>query len=168
MKSIRLYIWSWIAGLIPESCWYALKNWILRWAGAKIGKNVRIYSSVRILGIGELEIGDDVHIGPEVMIYTNKGARVTIGSHVDIAPRVTILTGGHQIDPAGEHVAGKGTAKDIVIEDGCWIGACSTVLGGVTLRTKTVVAAGSVVTRSVEHGGCLITGMPAAYKKSYL
>ena len=36
---------------------------MLRWCGAKIGKNVRINSSAIFLGDGGLIIGDDVWIG---------------------------------------------------------------------------------------------------------
>lgn len=167
MNSKLLFVASAISRLLPESSGLSLKRALYRWAGVKIGKNVRLYSSARILGNGEVEIGDDVHLGPEVLVYANKDAKIAIGSHVDIGPRVTLLAGGHEIDVQGEHVAGRGKAQKIVIENGCWVGACSTVLGGVTLRPKTVVAAGSVVTKSPDHGMCLIAGVPAVLKKVY-
>ena len=167
MNSKLLFVASAVSRLLPESSGLSLKRALYRWAGVRMGENVRFYSSVRILGTGELEIGDDVHLGPEVLVYANGGAKVTIGSHVDIGPRVTMLTGGHEVDPEGEHVAGTGTARDIVVENGCWVGACSTILGGVTLRAKTVVAAGSMVAKSLDCGACLVAGVPAVLKKVY-
>lgn len=152
---------------MPESRGFGLKNALLRWAGARIGKNVRIYTSARIMGVGELEIGDDVHIGPGVFLYPNPGGKITIGSHIDIGPRVTILTGSHEIEPKGEHIGGKGMAAPVWIGDGCWLCACSTILPGVTLPEKTLVAAGAVVTATPKSDDAplLLAGLPAVVKK---
>jgi acetyltransferase-like isoleucine patch superfamily enzyme len=49
----------------------------------------------------------------------------------------------------------------IEIGDGCWIGARSTIVKGVRLPHDTVVAAGSVVARSVEEPNTVIAGNPA-------
>lgn len=140
---------------------------MLRWAGAKIGTNVRVYSSVTILGNGALEIGDDVHLGPRVMIYPVAPAGVKIGSHVDVASDVLVLTGSHQVDCIGEHAAGEGTTAAVEIGDGCWLGARSVILPGVSLSDKSVVAAGAVVTKSVGVANCLLAGVPASIKKVY-
>lgn len=113
MSTVGLWVYKLVTAWLPESRAFAWKRMWLRLAGAKIGKNVRIYSSARFLGNGRLEIGDDVHIGPEVMIYAVAPAGVTIGSSIDIGPRVTVLTGSHVIDPEGAHVAGKGTAAEL-------------------------------------------------------
>lgn len=132
-----------------------------------MGSNVRVYSSAKVLGNGSLEIGDDVHIGPQVMIYPVAPAGVKIGKHVDIASGVLILTGSHEIDPVGEHIAGAGTVATTEIGDGCWIGARSVILPGVCLASKTAVAAGAVVTKSTYEHKCLLAGVPALMKKKY-
>ena len=49
----------------------------------------------------------------------------------------------------------------VVIGDGCWIGARSTIVKGVRLPHDTVVAAGSVVARSVDEPNTVIAGNPA-------
>lgn len=96
---------------------------MLRWAGAKIGENVRVYSRAHIIGTGALVIGDDVHIGGKCFISPIAPASITIGSHVDIGPEVMLITGSHEIDPAGEHIGGKGTTAPISIGSGSWLGA---------------------------------------------
>ena len=58
MKSLLLWIYSLIVHLLPETRCFGLKAFLLRRCGARIGRNVRINSSVRILGTGRLEIGD--------------------------------------------------------------------------------------------------------------
>jgi UDP-3-O-[3-hydroxymyristoyl] glucosamine N-acyltransferase len=57
------------------------------------------------------------------------------------------------------------TKGDIIIGKNCWIGANSIILSGVQLGDRTVVAAGSVVTKSFEHGSVLIGGVPASIMK---
>lgn len=167
MNCLMLWLYRLMTWWLPESRGFGYKNFLLRLSGARIGKNVRIYTSARIFGAGFLEIGDDVHIGPETMIYTSCDAKVVIGNCVDIASRVTILTGSHEVDPDGAHIAGKGTSKDVVIGDGCWIGANATVFGGVTFHEKTIVAAGSVVLTGADRGLCLLAGAPAEVRKTY-
>lgn len=167
MNSLKLYLYSLLSHLLPGSRGYAIKNALLRWAGVKVGANVRIYSSARFLGTGTLEIGDDVQIGPDVLLYPNPDGAITIGSHVDIGPRVTIITGSHEIDPSGDHIGGKGTAAPVTIGSGSWLGARATILPGVTLPPKTIVAAGSVVTKSSEAPCALLAGVPANVKKLF-
>ena len=138
---------------------------LLRWAGAAIGKNVRINSSAVFGGNGELVVGDDVWIGARDIICPTAPARIVIGSHVDLGPEVMMLTGSHEIDLVGEHIGGKGTASSVVIGDGCWLGARALILSGVTLAEKTLVAAGAVVTKSVDVPCSLVAGVPAEIKK---
>lgn len=152
---------------LPESRFFGLKASMLRWCGAMVGKNVRIASSAVIAGDGVLEIGDDVWIGAGDRISPTGTASVKIGSHIDFGPEVMILTGSHEIDPDGEHIGGKGISRDVVISDGCWLGARAVILPGVRLAERIMVAAGSVVTKPCETPKSLLAGVPAAVKKSY-
>ena len=53
-----------------------------------------------------------------------------------------------------------GVSKPIVIEDDVFIGANCLILKGVTIGARSIVAAGSVVTRSVP-ADCIVGGNPA-------
>lgn len=121
LKTRRLYLISLIVHLIPETRGYSLKRKLYRWSGVKVGENVRICSSVKILGNASLTIGDNTWIGPGTFIMCSGNVKVSIGKNGDIAPQVEIVTGSHYIDPNGEHVAGEGYNSDIIIEDGCWL-----------------------------------------------
>lgn len=72
-------------------------------------------------------------------------SRVDIGDGTFIAPGVCIACSGHSIDPT-QRRNGIGTSKAIKIEDNVWIGANSTICGGVTIGSGAVIGAGSVVT----------------------
>lgn len=168
MKSYRLWIYFIICRVLPETRFFRLKTSLLRWCGAKIGANVRISSSAKFFGSGELDIGDDVWIGTYNVIHSVYRACIKIGNCCDLGPGVMILTGSHQIDPNGAHIAGKGTFADVEIGDGCWLGARSLILPGVKLGTNTIVAAGAVINKSSLESKCLYAGVPATLKKRYI
>lgn len=144
--------------MIPESHFFGLKRLMWRLAGATIGKNVKISSSLKVYGVGELEIGDNTWIGYQTIIATS--SKVTIGANVDIAPRVYIGTGTHIINPDFDHVAATDISKDVKIGNGCWLCACSTILPGVNLGEKCVIAAGAVVNNSFGNR-VMVGGTPA-------
>ena len=168
MKTGRLWVYRLVTSLMPETRFFNLKAAMLSWCGVKIGKNARICSSVSFLGIGMLSIGDDVWIGPHVAIESSGNASVSIGSHVDIANGVMITTGTHEIDLNGLHIAGKGYNKSVSVGDGSWIGLCARLLPGAKIGSHSVVAAGSVVTKSFDEGYVLLAGVPADVKKRYI
>lgn len=134
---------------LPATRCYPLKSWLLRRSGIMIHPTARIASSVLFCSSQvNVVIGKDVFIGHEVLI-SGGDSTITIGDYVDIAPRVVIVSGTHQIDMHGEHSAGEGYSLDIQIEDGVWVGASSTIIGGVTIGKKSIIAAGSTVVTSI-------------------
>ncbi|MFJ6617981.1 DapH/DapD/GlmU-related protein [Kitasatospora sp. NPDC091335] len=86
------------------------------------------------------------------------GGGIRIGSGVMIAPKVSLITGGHPL-PLAERREYLSFAP-IAIEDDVWIGTAAVVTQGVTIGAGAVVAAGAVVTRDVP-GGTLVAGVPA-------
>ncbi len=163
MKTSMLYFANCIFRMLPETKCFGLKRGLLRLSGAKIGSNVRICSSAMIIGAGELTIDDNTWVGHRCLISASSS--IKIGKNVDIAPNVYIGNGTHEITPDKERIASIELAKDIVIKDGCWLCANVTILPGVIVGDKCVVAAGSVVTKS--YGNMkLLAGIPAVVKKS--
>lgn len=167
MKPFRLWLYRLLTCWMPETRLFGLKVALLRWCGAKVGKNVCINSSAVFVGNGRLSIGDDVWIGAGDLISSIAPVEIVLGSHIDLGPQVMILTGSHEIDSDGEHIGGKGMEARVEIGDGCWLGARSTILPGVELPRKTLVAAGAVVTRTITGECCLLAGVPAEVKKRY-
>lgn len=160
MSSWKIYLYAQIVRLLPETRFFGFKRALLRWCGAKIGQNVRVCSSARILGVGHVEIGDDTWIGHYATIIAMSPATVRIGACVDVAPEVCIFTGTHEIDASGTHSAGKGYNMDVTIGDGAWLCARCTILPGVKIGGKSVIAAGALVNRDVEERK-IMAGIPA-------
>lgn len=160
MRTPLLHLAKLIFIALPETRAFRLKSALMRFAGARLGHNVRICSSVLVVGSGDLSVGDDTWVGHQALISAT--SRITIGGSVDIGPRVYIGTGTHVIDSQGRHTAGIGINRDIVIGNGVWLGANCVVLPGVTIGEKSVVAAGAVVTENVPPR-FLVGGVPAKF-----
>lgn len=150
--------------LLPETRCFAIKRFMWRLAGVYMEENVRLCSSVTIYGAGKLSIGKNTWIGPQVMICVSDS--VLIGSNCDIAPRVYIGDGTHNITTSADRIANEELTLPIIIGNGCWLCANSTILAGVNIGDKCVVAAGAVVTNSFEGNKILVAGVPAKIIKS--
>lgn len=114
-------------------------------------------------------IGNYVGIGSHVFISAIN-ARCIIKDHCAIAERFTVHTGNHA-QVVGKFVTDitdrnkpRGYDADVVVEEDVWIGCNVTLLSGVKIGRGSIVAAGSVVTKS-----CLpysvIGGIPAKFIK---
>lgn len=100
-------------------------------------------------------IGSTPGFGPGC--YIQGIGRIYIGNYVLVAPNVGIISANHDIYDHSKHV--KDTA--VIIGDYSWIGMNSVILPNVVLGEFTIVAAGSVVTKSFQDGYCIIAGNPA-------
>lgn len=83
---------------------------------------------------------------------------VNIGDMVFIAPNCVLACSSHAIHPS-QRSKGIGISKPITIEDEVWIGANSTILGGVTIGKGSIIGAGSVVTKDIPEG-VIARGIP--------
>jgi maltose O-acetyltransferase len=151
------YMIQLLFSILPDTRLYQFKAFLLRLRGFQIGNNVRVVSSVK-LKLRYLSVGDNTFISHDTLI-AGGDALVQIGQNVDIAPRCVIVTGAHEIGDS-THRAGKEGSQSIIIGDGTWIGANSTILGGVCIGHGCVVAAGSLVCENIDRD-CLVAGVPA-------
>lgn len=86
------------------------------------------------------------------------GGKVTFGHHVFIGPNCCFTTAEHALD-AEQRNEGLEVALPIIIGNNVWIGAGTTVLGGVTIGDNTVIGAGSVVTKAIPSN-VIAVGVP--------
>jgi len=157
-KTVLLQITNLIFVFFPLTRWYKLKAKMLNLAGVNCDSSIRIISSARIV-TRNVQIGVDTFIGHQVLISGNENYKIQIGNNVDLAPRVCIVSGSHEIDMNGNHSAGKGSGGNVIIEDGVWIGANSTILPGVTIGKKAIIGAGSLVNKDIPSY-CIAAGNP--------
>lgn len=141
---------------------YIQNNW-------HFGNDVKIETHCAIFArepgtSGKLVIGNGSHIGDYSVIDLVND--VTLGNDVALGPNCTLYTHDHGY--TNKNVAawkGEIVSKPIVINDGAWIGSGVTILPGVIIGKRSVVAAGSVVTKNVE-AETIWGGIPAKLIKT--
>lgn len=99
----------------------------------KFGNNVFINHSLTCMSIGGIEIDDNVQIGPNVTIVTD--------NH-DATNRMVLK------------------CKKVHICKNAWIGACASIMPGVTIGENAIVSGGAVVTKDVP-ANAVVGGNPA-------
>ncbi|MEM9938476.1 MAG: acetyltransferase [Pseudomonadota bacterium] len=143
--------------LSPRPLW-GWRRLLLRLFGAKIGKHVHIFPSVRVTIPWHLTVGDYAAIGDRSIIYA-------LGL-VEIGARATISQGAHIC--AGSHDYNDPSMKllktPITIGADAWICADAFVGPGRTIGDKAVVAARAVVTKDVAER-TVVGGNPAVLVK---
>jgi putative colanic acid biosynthesis acetyltransferase WcaF len=150
-------IWYFVSLMVFESGWLpvsGIKSRILRSFGAKVGNGVVIKPHVRIKFPWRLSIGDHCWIGQGVWIDNIED--VAIGNHVCVSQLAYFCTGSHDHRSRAFDLL----AKPITVENGAWIGARVTLLGGVVVHANAIAAAGSVVVKSVPTAS-IVGGNPA-------
>lgn len=137
----------------PRPFW-GWRNALLRCFGAKIGRNVRIFPSVRITIPWNMKIGDAVGVGDRGIIYAL--GRIQIGDRATISQGVHLCAGSH------DHLDPKMPLVKDPIEIGCdvWVCADAFVGPGVSIGEGSVVGARAVLMKSTEPYAVLV-GNPA-------
>lgn len=171
---------------------YLASNVKLRMYGVQFGCHLRA-RRVKVLNRGRIEIGDycrlvsypnqspevtnlrtylpaaTIHIGNHVGLAGTTlhcNASITIGDYCRCGPGVIICDNdSHRVARSVEERAKRPAEAPIVLEDNVWLGMRTIVLKGVTIGTNTIVAAGSVVTRSLP-ANVIAGGIPARVIRS--
>ena len=123
-----------------------------------------ICACIYITNGGKIKIGNNVGMSsPCLWVKEN----LTIGDNVKIGGNCIIMDNDvHQIDYA-ERQSDNGIvhSSPVVIEDDAWLGANVIVLKGVTIGARSIIGAGSVVTKSIP-ADCIAAGNPCKVIKN--
>jgi maltose O-acetyltransferase len=74
--------------------------------------------------------------------------QVTIGSRTLFGPNVQIYTATHPLDHV-TRATGLESAKPITIGEDVWVGGGAIICPGVTIGSRSIIGAGSVVTKDI-------------------
>ena len=146
-------------------------HWLIRGSKVRVGDNLYFSSGDAVNPIGSnlqgaiyVKSGASLTIGNDVGMSSTRmwiHESVTIGDNVKIGACVLITdTDAHPLDYLARRSSNEGTkSAPIVIEDDVWVGAHSIILKGVTIGARSIIGAGSVVTRSIP-ADCVAAGNP--------
>ncbi len=155
----RLRFWTTTNRIGPD---IPLTHWRLHFPGlgqrlaerklARFGADSCLRPFCYLVETQNIEIGDRVVIRPNTMLMADGDAGIVIGSDVLIGAGVHVYVNNHRYDNPDMTIAEQGyyPSESVMIEDDVWIGANATLLAGVRVGRHSVIAAGSVVTKSVE------------------
>lgn len=126
-------------------------------APIRIGAHTQVWRGAEWLG--------PVTVGERVFINRNSYIRssVTIEDDVSLGPFVRLISDSHDIGMK-QRRTGTPRVDPIVVGRGSWIGAGAIILGGVRVGSRSIVAAGSVVTQDVPDN-VVVGGVPARIVK---
>jgi maltose O-acetyltransferase len=100
------------------------------------------------------DYGTNIHLGERVFFNFNcvvlDVCRVTIGDFTLFGPAVQIYTATHPLN--AELRRSQESGKPIEIGSDVWVGGGAILCPGVTIGSKSVIGAGSVVTRDIPPG----------------
>lgn len=143
---------------------FQIKRRLLCFADITCGNDVRLVGPIYFGGVSDIVIGNNVWIGYDFRIYGN--GSVKIGSNIDIAPEVSVFTGSHKITDLSEHRAGTGISYSVSVEDGCWIGGRTSIVGDVAIGKGTVIGACTLVNKDIAND-VVVAGVPAKILKRF-
>ena len=158
-KTLLLYPYNFIMHYIPNHIInkipiYSFRNFYYkRMMRIKIGKGSSIHLGV-FLNRNNLTIGKNSTVNRNC--YLDNRGELKIGNNVSISPEVHLITASHDTQDAGfKYFKGK-----IIIDDYVWIGTRAIILPNVKIGKGAVVASGAVVTKNVSEYS-IVGGVPA-------
>jgi len=158
MQSALLHFANIISALLPQSRAFAARRVLYRLAGVKLESNVRLNGG-SVIQYPNVFIGSNTWIGRGTEIVSTPSASVRIGDRCDVSQGVLFIVGSHTVGTR-ERRAGSGESRPITVGPGTWIGARATVLGGVSIGSGVIVAAGALVREDVPDN-VVVAGVPA-------
>lgn len=148
---LKFYCMNYIVPYIPFWC---IRKSLYRLAGMKIGK-AHILMHVHTDGWKSITIEDGVCINEFCHIDGRGG--LTIKKNASLSVYTKIVSGTH--DSSSPTFAY--SSKPVLIENNVWTGAGSIILPGTILRSRAILAAGSVAIGKEYLSNTIYSGVPA-------
>lgn len=166
VRRVRAPLWRSRLAAFGDRSLLESPAWIYGGKSIAVGARVRIWRGARletfrpVAGEVRLRIGDGTVIQPGVHIGAAES--VTIGCNVLFASGVYVTDHDHDVSDPFENVIHNRrlVTAPVVIGDHAWLGERVIVLKGVTIGERSIVGAGSVVTRDVPPLS-IAAGVPA-------
>ncbi len=161
--------WTLVKSLLfifPPHSFLRTRSLILKMWGLPIGNGATISGMPVFSGI--LDPRKSLSVGARSFInwpvHFDCSSQIKIGTGVSIGHHAIFITTDHEIG-SSEFRAADRKVKPIIIGDGAWIGACATILPGVTIGEGAIVAAGATVVKDVAPN-TIVGGVPAKLIRS--
>lgn len=132
------------------------KQWLRFWLRRDKSVYWPVHKNSEVTHPKNIYVGINSNAGTRPGCYIQGNGGIWIGNYVHFASNIGVISGNHGMYNHMTH-----DEKEVQIDDYCWIGMNVVIMPGVHLGSRTVVGAGSVVTKSFPDGYCVIGGNPA-------
>jgi putative colanic acid biosynthesis acetyltransferase WcaF len=157
-RAVWHLVWMFLFLPTPRQC-HAWRCALLRLFGAKLGKDVHVYSSARIWAPWNLEMLDGSGIGEHVDVYcVNK---ILLKERAAVSQYTFLCTASHDY----EYLDLPLITAPIVIGSNAWVTADVFIGPGVTIGEGSIVLARSTVLSDVPPW-VVVGGNPASFKRA--
>lgn len=161
-KFIKIFIWDSIK-LFSQLPFIGLRFIILKSLCKSCGDNIRIGANVTILNWDKISLGSNVSVHDNC--YIDGAGGLYIEENVSIAHNSSILSTNHSWDDStvpikyNPVIFGK-----VIIKNDVWVGCGCRILSNVEIGSRSIIAAGAVVTTNVKPN-TIYGGIPAKFIK---
>ncbi|UMZ34201.1 acyltransferase [Priestia megaterium] len=161
MRELPIHIINLLTALLPNHLiTNRIRGFLMKPFFKKCGKRLQIGKGVVINNPGNLILGNDCYISH--YCYVQAKGSVELEDNVIIGPMSIIASSDHIFKEG--LVTNKGISKPILIGKGTWCGGHVVITAGVNIGESVMVAAGAVVTKSIQSNN-RVAGVPAKIMK---
>lgn len=156
-----------IASLIPTKPYLKygykyvdlLRNFLFKRSFKKTGNTFYIRSFAQFMYPENFSIGNNSLVGARSRIFCD--GQVVLGDNILIGPELIIYTADHNFKDKNRLIVNQGTTiSPVTIGNDVYIGARVTILPGVNIGDGAVIGAGAVVTKDIPSYAIAV-GIPA-------
>ncbi len=158
MRAIWGLVWLILFRTSPRP-FHLWRRFLLRLFGAKLGRHVNVYPTVKIWAPWALDIGCYVGVADGVTLYNM--ASITIGDYCVISQGAHLCAGSHDIDSSNFQLI----TQPISLNSYVWVCAEAFVGPGVKIAVGCVLGARAVVVKSIVEPWTVWAGNPAVRKR---
>ena len=156
-KNVKLHCGKNAEIIIEDGCYLAENVLISSGGKVYIGKGCRIHENAIVAG-SDIKLSDNVWISRYCSLM---GIDIVVGKDCIFAPFVNVLDTDHYIeDDTGKVTMDSGKTDPVRIGENVWICNGAKILKGVKIGDRAIIAAGAVVTKSVDSKA-IAAGIPA-------
>ena len=124
---------------------------------AYIGLNCKIFASHE----SKVSIGDGFECNTNVMTNARGLGEIKIGENVLIGPNVVLRSNNHNFSEISQPISKQGMkGGKIIIDNDVWIGSNVVILPNINIGRGSIIGAGAVVTSNVQSYS-IVGGVPA-------
>ena len=153
-KIIESFLWWFTNHFVSNHPGKRIRKIYLKILGVKFSGKAMVYEGFHIRYAKGIKIGKNTTIGPRVLLDGRNG--LNIGNNVTLAYEAVIWTMNHDYNDSHFKVCG----GSVEIGDYAWICSRAIILPNVKIGRYAVVAAGAVVTKDVPDYA-VVGGVPA-------